>query len=105
TGGHGAGSDALADHILGHPAGVDDDVEIVLGDGHGSDEEGVHFNALRPASERHHASDFIESLAASQLERHFGGLLAKLTGVLPDRHGLRAERDAVEGSVVAILAG
>src|SRR5690606_39870421 len=91
TGSDRTSGNALADHILGHPAGVDHDVEVVLGDGDGSDEEGVHFNALRAASKRHDAGHFVEGLATSQLEGHFSGLLAKLAGVLPDRRGLRAQ--------------
>src|SRR5690606_23652450 len=103
TGSDRTSGNALADHVLGNPTGVDNDVEVVLGDSDGSDEEGVHFNALRTTGERHHAGHFVEGLAASQLERHFCSLLAEFACVLPDRHGLRAERDTVESGMVAVL--
>src|SRR5690606_7464056 len=49
TRGNRACRDALAHHILANPASIDNDVQIVLGDGHRRDEEGVHFNALGAA--------------------------------------------------------
>ena len=41
----------------------------------------------------------------ASLESHLAGGLAERAGVLPHRHGLRAERDAVERRMVAVLAG
>ena len=99
TRGNRSGGYAGADHILGHPAGVDDDVEIVLGDGDGSDEERIHLHALRAAREGHHAGNGIESGAAGQFERYFSGLLAQFARVLPDRDSLGAESDAIESGV------
>src|SRR5688572_29654172 len=46
---------ALAGFFLGNPAGVDDDVQIVLGDRQRREKDGLHGDALRPAVEGLHA--------------------------------------------------
>ena len=43
--------------------------------------------------------------AVGELRGDFGRVLAEFARVLPDRHGLRAERDAVQRGMVAVLAG
>ena len=60
--------------------------------------EARHLGVLR-------AGDVGGGSPAGHRERDFRGGLAKLAGVLPDRDGLRAERDAVERSEIAVLAG
>ena len=98
------GFDALADGLLGHPASIDDGLEIVLGDRDRLQKDRFEFLAVR-ALPGFGALDLGELLAAGELKRDFRGALAELAGVLPDRDGLGAERDAVQRRLVGVLAG
>ncbi|ENN88048.1 hypothetical protein RHSP_51307 [Rhizobium freirei PRF 81] len=60
---------------------------------------------LRTTVEGLYAGDLVELLALGEVDGDFGGALAEFARVLPDRDGLRAERDAVQSSLVGVLAG
>ena len=51
------------------------------------------------------AGDLRDVLVGAQGDGGLAGRLAEVAGVLPDVDGLRAEGDAVEGGLVAVLAG
>src|SRR5918992_403458 len=101
---HCAGLDALADLLLGDPAGLDDDVEVVLGDRDRGQQDRGH---LVPAGgvERLDAADGRQLGALGELDRGLAGGLAELARVLPDRDRLGPQGDPVEGGGVAVLAG
>ncbi len=68
-----AGGDALAGRVLGDPAGVDDDVQVVLGDRQRREEDRLHLDALRAAVEGGDALDLVHGLAAGELGRDLVG--------------------------------
>src|SRR5664280_591963 len=103
AGGNGAGLDALAERGLGDPPGVEDDVEVVLGDRLGGEEDRRQ-GVLARARERRGASHLGDVGVGAELGRCLTGSLAEEAGVLPDVHGLRAEGDPVQGGSVAVLA-
>src|SRR5271163_1718380 len=99
-----AGLHAGADFVLGDPALVDDRVKVVLGDGERGQKDAVDLDALGAAGERLDHGDIGHLLFVGEIDRRFAGDPTQIAGVLPDRHGLGAERDAVDRRVVAVLA-
>ncbi len=100
----GARLHSLTDCVLGDPACIDDNIQIALGDGDRLQKNGGHLLLLRAVGESPSAFDVGELLAASKRDGDFGRVLSKLAGVLPDRDGLAAKRDAVKCGLIAILA-
>ena len=94
--------DALADVLLGGPTGVDHDVEVVLGDRLRLEQDRRHLGAPggREGRRALHRGDV---RVGAQRDGCFTGGLAEHPGVLPHRHHLRAERNAVECGLVAVL--
>src|SRR5664280_236095 len=103
AGGNGAGLDALAERGLGDPPRVEDDVEVVLGDRLGGEEDRRQ-GVLARAREGRGAGHLGDVGVGAELGRCLTGSLAEEAGVLPDVHGLRAEGDPVQGGGVAVLA-
>src|SRR4029078_3989213 len=101
---YGSGLDALANLVLRDPFGVDHDIEGVLGDRNRRQQDRVHFDLLRAVAELDRTLDLVERRAAGELDRCFAGALAERPRILPHRHGLSAEGDAVERRLVAVLA-
>src|SRR5579862_7641824 len=98
-----AGFHAGAGLVLGDPTGVDDVAEVVLGDRIRRDQDRGHAHALLAFVEHRDAGQVGGLLAVGHGDGHFRRLLAEDAAVLPDRNGLRAERDAVQSGKVAVL--
>src|SRR5438552_8458522 len=104
-----AGSDltgrhALAQIGLGDPAGCEDIVQIGGRDRvRGQKDRAQAVVAWRRELGR--SRDLARVGVLAELNRRVAGGLAEQARVLPDVDGLRAERDAVQGGLVAVLTG
>src|SRR5258705_1931817 len=101
--GDGARRNVLAELCLGQPLRVEDDLEVVLRDRHGLEQESRAVDPARGLGRRS-AGDLGDVGILAQLEGGLAGLRAELGRVLPDADDLGAEGDAVEGGLVAVLA-
>src|SRR5690606_28251555 len=86
-----------------HPAGIDDEVEIVAGDRDRGQEYRVHLDAIRAVGPLLRTLDVFHGGAFGELVGDFGRAAPEVTSILPDRNSLGSECDAVERRVVAIL--
>ncbi len=100
----GARLHAAADDVLGHPAGLDDDIEVVPGDRHRRQQDGGHRHLARAVGPRLDARKRRELGALGKRHRRLPRCPAEQARVLPHAHRLRAERDTVQRRVVAVLA-
>src|SRR5262249_1044711 len=89
-----------AQFVLLYPPGLDDDVKVVARDGHRSEESRLQLDFLLPATPFRR---LLDRLARSQCDCRVGRFLAELARILPNCHGLRAERDAVERRMIRVL--
>src|SRR5258706_8040158 len=104
AGGNLPGCDALTEIRLRHPTRVEDLLEVGLGDGVRSQEDRVDLVVARRREDRR-ALDLAHIGVTAELHRSLAGTLAEPARVLPDVDRLGAERDAVEGGLVAVLTG
>jgi hypothetical protein len=96
--------DALAERILLDPPGVEHDVEVVLRDRDRCQQDRRDVDAAG-CRERRGVRDARRVRVLAQRDGGLAGGGAELAGVLPDVDRLRAERDAVERRLVAVLTG
>ena len=79
-------------------------LRLSLVTGERGQQDAVDLDPLGAASERLDHRDVGHLLAVRERDGRLARDLAEIASVLPDRHGLGAERDAVDRGVVAVLA-
>src|SRR3546814_12744885 len=97
---HRAGLHALADDILGHPARLDDAIEVILGDRDRLQQPGGPLHLLRTVGYADRIGDFGELLAGGERNSHLGGIAAAFAGVLPDGNSPASARPAIAWGLV-----
>ena len=83
-------------------AGLDRHVEVVRGHRHRLEEDRIHLTFFSPSAQTTAPSTFLPP--GQRHRRRVAAFAAEVARVLPHRHRLRAERDAVQRRVVAVLA-